>query len=306
MSSSKSKAKKGPSAAYTNRQAERTAAQSSPRQEIITPKTVKLIDDGRKQSSSIIATLSQTALTIAGSEGAGDKVAVLERLWAMQKEAEDRQAEREFAVAKVAVAMELPAIPKNHKIEFVDKNNQKRETPYATRDDIESVLDPICQKHGLSKEYSTHTVDGKACQVLIVRHVGGHKEEYRSPYMPLDTTGSKNNNQAAGSTAEYGMRYALKGAFNIKGIDRDDDGNGGDAAPQKPADKFAARVQEGSQISTDEAAAQLKEKLNSAPSKERRGEILMQNVKIIAALEKEGKQAVADELRKLAEEEPNV
>lgn len=280
-------------------------AAPAPKQEIIAPKTVKLIDDGRKQSSSIIATLSQTAITIAGSDGAGDKVAVLERLWAMQKEAEDRQAEREFAVAKVAVAMELTAIPKNHKIEFVDKNNQKRETPYATRDDIESVLDPICQRHGLSKEYTTHTVDGKACQVLIVRHVGGHKEEYRSPYMPLDTTGSKNNNQAAGSTAEYGMRYALKGAFNIKGIDKDDDGTASEAGTGKPADKFAERVKGSGEQDIDAAADKLRAALSAATTKERRGEILMSNVKLLATLEEQGKKPVADELRKLAEEEPN-
>lgn len=277
-----------------------------PKQEVISAVPAKLINDGRKQSHYIIDTLSNTAMTLAASENAGEKVAVIERLWAMQKDAEDRQAEREFGIAKVGLAMELPAIPKNHKIEYVDKNNIKRETPYATREDIEAILDPVCRKHGFSKEYSTETIDGKACQVLTVRHVSGHKEVYRSPYMPLDTTGNKNNNQAAGSTAEYGKRYAVIGAFNIIGADKDDDGTGGDAMPAKN-DKFAERVKESNkgQITTDEAAAQLHDVLNKAPSKERRGEILMQNVKILAALEAEGKQSVAEELRKLAEEEVN-
>lgn len=288
-----------------------SVAPSTPKQEVIVSKATKLIDDGRKQSHYIIDTLSNTAMTLASSTDAVDKVAVIERLWSMQKDAEDRQAEREFGIAKVAVAMELPAIPKNHKIEFMDKNNQKRETPYASRDDIESVLDPICQKHGLSKEYSTHTVDGKACQVLTVRHVGGWKVEYRSPYMPLDTTGSKNNNQAAGSTSEYGMRYALKGAFNIKGVDKDDDGNGGDAKPGAgDGDKFSSRVKEetaskGTVLSVDEAAAQLRDAIEKADTKERRGGILMSNVKILAQLEKDGKLDVANDLRKLAEEEPH-
>jgi hypothetical protein len=289
--------------------------QTTPKQQVLAPVAARLVDEGRKQSHYLIDTLSKTALSIVGGEGAIEKVAVIERLWAMQKDAEDRAAEREFSIAKVAVAMELPPIPKNHKIEFIDKNNNKRETPYATRDDIESVLDPICQKHGFSKEYSTHTVDGKACQILTVRHVGGWKVEYRSPYMPLDTTGSKNNNQAAGSTSEYGMRYALKGAFNIKGVDKDDDGNlGKNPEEAKPKDAFAARVEEQTppqSISEENklhiAANTLFELLSKANTKQRRGEILMKNIRVVSMLDEgnDEHKAQAAAIRKLAEEEPS-
>ena len=274
---------------------------------------IVIVDDGRKQSHYLIDTLSKTALSIAGGEGAVEKVAVIERLWAMQKDAEDRAAEREFGIAKVALAMQLPDIPKTKKIEFIDKNNQKRETPYADRADIEKVLDPLCRVHGFSKEYSTDTVDGKACQVLTVRHVGGHKEVFRSPYMPLDTTGSKNNNQAAGSTSEYGKRYALIGAFNIIGVDKDDDGNLGKNPDEKPKDAFAARVEEQTPaptISEEEklhiAANTLTELLDKAVSKQKRGEILMKNIKIVSRLEdgNDEHKAQAAAIRKLAEEEP--
>lgn len=282
-----------------------------PPQQILAPISAKLVDEGRKQSHYLIDTLSKTALNIAGGDNASEKVAVIERLWAMQKEAEDRQAEREFGISKVALAMELPTIPKNHKIEFIDKNNTKRETPYADRADIESVLDPICRKHGFSKEYSTETIDGKACQILIVRHVAGHKEVYRSPYMPLDTTGSKNNNQAAGSTSEYGKRYALIGAFNIIGVDKDDDGNKGETPGDKPKDKFAARVEEQTApkteaMSVDDAAEKLRELIVKSPSKEKRGEILMKNLKIVSMLEEgtEEQRLMAKEIRQLAEGEP--
>lgn len=286
------------------------------KQEVIAPAPAKLIEHGRKQSNHIIDTLSKTAMTIAGSEGAAEKVAVLERLWAMQKDAEDRQAEREFGIAKVSLAMQLPTIPKRHMIEFIDKNNQKRETPYADRSDIESVLDPICRAHGFSKEYSTDTIDGKACQVLTVRHVAGHKEIFRSPYMPLDTTGSKNNNQAAGSTAEYGKRYALVGAFNIIGVDKDDDGNKGkDSADH--TDKFSQRAAEEAAkvkkpepapapapkavMPLSEAAALLEQKLMTEPSMERRGQILMANIKLMGELDDAGERDRADGIRKLAE-----
>lgn len=278
-------------------------------QEVLAPKPVKLIDDGRKQSLYIIDTLAKTAMSIAGGEGAADKVAVIERMWAMQKDAEDRQAEREFGIAKVALAMELPVIPKNHKIEFVDKNNQKRETPYADRADIEGVLDPICRKHGFSKEYTTDTFDGKACQVLTVRHVGGHKEVYRSPYMPLDTSGSKNNNQAAGSTSEYGKRYALVGAFNIIGVDKDDDGNKGAHSTGKGEDPMTTRVMKESAPKTSadlfEAAKLLRAKLESAFTLADRAKVIAANVKILDALHEAGMVELAAELEQMAGEPAN-
>lgn len=271
------------------------------RQEVVISKPTKLIEDGRKQSNYIIDTLSNTAMTIAAGEGASEKVAVIERLWAMQKDAENRQAEREFGIAKVALAMELPPIPKRHKIEFVDKNNQKRETPYADRSDIESVLDPICRTHGFSKEYTTETVDGKACQVLTVRHVGGHKEVYRSPYMPLDTTGSKNNNQAAGSTSEYGKRYALIGAFNIIGVDKDDDGNNGAHSGLKAEDPMTNRVMQKAAPKTKpeifEAAKTLRAKLEAALTLEERSRILTANERLLTAIDDAGMIELAAELR---------
>lgn len=293
---------------FAKKPAANPALSKTPTSQVLAPISAKLVDEGRKQSHYVIDTLAKTAMTLAGGDGASDKVAVIERLWAMQKEAEDRQQEREFGISKVALAMELPTIPKKHVIEFIDKNNVKRETPYADRGDIEGVLDPICRKHGFSKEYTTDTIDGKACQVLTVRHVAGHKEVFRSPYMPLDTTGSKNNNQAAGSTAEYGKRYALVGAFNIIGVDKDDDGNLGKGNNEKGADKFGDRVKQeagktdATPIALDDAVAALETKLRNEPDKERRGEILMKNVKLLSALVDAGNHAKEQELRKLAEE----
>lgn len=281
----------------------------------------RLVTTQRSQSTQIIEALTKTAVALSGKEGGIAQVEIMERLWGMQKEAEDRQAEREFGIAKVALAMELPVIPKNHSITFVDKNNVTRDTPYADRVDIESVLDPICKRHGFSKEYSSETIEGRACQVLTVRHVSGHKVVYRSPYMPVDSTGSKNNNQAAGSTAEYGKRYALVGAFNIIGVDKDDDGNLG-AEPGAPKDdKFAARVQEQSaqaqakptdgksppaKLTLPEAAGALEERIRAAAPADR-GAILMKHIAIVGEMEKDVVLSLkADELRKLCAETANA
>lgn len=280
-------------------------------QQVLTSVPAKIVEEGRKASHHIVDTLAKTALAISNSENAGDKLNVIQSLWNMQKEAEDRQAEREFNVAKVSVAMELPSIPKTRLRSFVDKNNVTQSSMYADLDDIESVLDPICRKYGIVKEYSTKS-DGKglAAQVCTVRHVSGHKEIFESPYMPIDNTGSKNATQAAGSTAKYGRRYALIGAFNIYHVD--DDTDGATPAQDGPrSDKFAERVHEQAEKPTGaqaaqkmtlpEAAAALESKIRNA-TLDKRGEILMKHIRIIGAMEMDINLSVkASELRALCE-----
>lgn len=269
-----------------------------------------IIAHDRKTSNQIIETLSKTALSIAGSEGAADKVMVLQTLWNMQKEAEDRQGEREFNIAKVAVAMELPPIPKTKLIEFVDKKNEKQSRAYSDLDDIEGVLDPICRKYGITKEYSTRTdAKGWACQILTVRHVGGHKEVYEGSYMPLDTTGAKNNSQAALSTAKYSRRGALVGAFNIYHVDEDLDGATPISTEAKP-DKFGERVEKEAAkqpaakeiLTLPEAATALESKLRNLPM-EKRADVMIKHINIIGAMEADPALAAkAAELRQLCEE----
>lgn len=283
-----------------------------PKQQVLTSVPAKIVEEGRKASHHIIDTLAKTALAISSAENAAEKLNVIQSLWTMQKEAEDRQAEREFNVAKVNVAMELPAIPKTKKTEFVDKTGVVQSRNYADLDDIEGVLDPICRKYGIVKEYSTRTdARGWAAQICTVRHVSGHKEIYEGSYMPLDSTGSKNNSQAALSTAKYSRRGALIGAFNIFHIDEDLDGETPDMGPK--ADKFAERVAEQASaapadngqpkgLTLPEAAEALEKKLRNAVP-EKRGGILMKHIKVVGAMEKDANFSVkAAELRALCEQ----
>lgn len=291
--------------------AQMKAGKTSPKQTIITSVPARIIEQDRKTSYHIIDTLSKTALAISGGENATEKLNVIQALWNMQKEAEDRQAEREFNTAKVVVAQKLPTIPKTGKREFTDKNNQLQSSTYSTLDDIESVLDPICRDHGLIREYSSKSNEkGWACQVLTVRHVGGYKEIYESPYMPLDTSGSKNNQQGAGSVAKYGRRYALIGAFNIYHVDDDTDATGQPDAAKE--DKFGARVQDEAEkqqpakgpatLSLPEAAAKLEIKLRNT-ALDKRPETLIKHIAVIEAMEKDETLAAnAAALRKLCEE----
>jgi hypothetical protein len=298
-----------PESQPTHRQAQQHAHRQPSAEIVSVP--ARIIEQDRKTSLTVINALTNTALAISEGENAIEKMSVLKDLWAMQKEAEDRQAEREFNTAKVLCAMRLPTIPKSGLREFTDKKNQLQSSSYSTLDDIEGVLDPICRDVGLVREYSSRSNDkGWACQILTIRHVGGYKEVYESPYMPLDTSGSKNNQQGAGSVAKYGRRYALIGAFNIFHVDEDTDAATVTGAPKE--DKFAARVEEeaakqeppkGTQpLSLPEAAAALESKLRNLPV-EKRADVMMKNIAIIGAMENDAElSAKAVELRKLCEE----
>lgn len=271
----------------------------------------RMLQERRQDSDSLISALARAA---ADPKMDVDKI---ERLWAIQKEATAMRAEQEFSSAKNAVAKNIPPIPKNHLIKFVDKKGNTQETPYADRHDIEKAIGPIYLAAGFSTEYTTDYVDSKIQTVLILRHNSGHKEFYKAPPMPLDTSGSKNNNQAAGSTSEYGMRYCLKGAFNIIGVDKDDDGNLGEPTAGHKGDKFGARVAEQSGTADvvdvapqaeehindtiKRAAETLIEKIKSAETPERRGQVLMRNVKLLKEMEIQGWVEAVKTIRALAE-----
>lgn len=138
-------------------------------------------------------------------------------------------AETEFNLAMNACQAEMPRVKRNGKIEFTDKNNVKRETPFAKLEDIDEVVRPIYQKHGFSVRYKTGTAaEGKPIIYCIISHVGGHAEKDELT-LPLDTSGSKNNLQAMGSTISYAKRYMIENAFNI--IREGADNDGGTAFP---------------------------------------------------------------------------
>lgn len=138
-------------------------------------------------------------------------------------------AESAFNTAMNACQAEMPRVKRNGKIEFVDKNGAKRETPFAKLEDIDEVVRPIYQKHGFSVRYKTGTAtltngDIKPIIYCIISHIGGHTEKDELT-LPLDTSGSKNNLQAMGSTISYAKRYMIENAFNIVREGADDDGN---------------------------------------------------------------------------------
>lgn len=149
----------------------------------------------------------------------------LEKMLNMQERIIKVNAEAAFSAAMNACQAEMPRVKKNGMIAFEDKNGVERKTPFARLEDIDRAIRPIYQKHGFAVRYNqTKTAEGRPIVICKVSHIGGHTEVSEME-LPLDTSGSKNNLQAMGSTISYAKRYLITNNFNIVTEGADDDGN---------------------------------------------------------------------------------
>lgn len=142
----------------------------------------------------------------------------------------------------------LPSISRDGKITIRDKNDPApadrrrviQATPYATFPNIMKAVKPCLTEHGFSINHVTSSeADGRPIITSTLRHRSGHSQT-STIALQLDTTGSKNNVQGAGSAISYGKRYNTIGLLNLvshASEDKDDDGViAGDAmmAPLNP------------------------------------------------------------------------
>jgi hypothetical protein len=149
----------------------------------------------------------------------------------MQERLEDREAERAFNQAFVAMQTRLPRITRDGSLKYpVNKNQpdgpQKEISKYAKWETIDLAIRPILTEHGFALSFTTAPRAGDGGGLLvtaILRHAAGHRQETSIP-VPLDTSGGKNNLQGYGSTLSYGKRYAATAALNLITEGEDDDG----------------------------------------------------------------------------------
>jgi hypothetical protein len=143
----------------------------------------------------------------------------------------NRQSSMDYDAAMVRLQAKLAdaKILKTGKIEFSGKdkkgNDYHQSTPYSKLDDIDKVLRPLMREEGFVVTYLTGGTDRPVVTCKIT-HVGGHSET-STMTLPLDTSGSKNNLQGAGSSISYGRRYTLCAMLNLITAGEDDDGQGG-------------------------------------------------------------------------------
>lgn len=129
----------------------------------------------------------------------------------------------------------LPIIDKKGRITIHGKGLEKidaniiQSTAYALWEDIDAAITPILHDHGFVLTFRCGAgQDGRITVTGVLSHEMGHSEE-TTMQLPLDTSGSKNNVQAVGSSTSYGKRYTAGLLLNLRTKGEDDDGQkGGD------------------------------------------------------------------------------
>lgn len=148
----------------------------------------------------------------------------LERLFALQERMLARNSEAQFNIAMTAAQSDMGRIS-------ADAYNPSTKSKYASYGKLDSVLRPIYTKHGFSLSFN-EGISSKPLYVMvlcIVSHTAGHSRTYQKE-MPADGKGAKGGDvmtltHASGNAMSYGMRYLLKGIFNVAIGEDDNDGN---------------------------------------------------------------------------------
>lgn len=144
----------------------------------------------------------------------------------------DYQKSEEFAKAKVAALMEMPTITKRGAIKNGRGEVQSR---YSKFEDIQAVVSPILFRHGLVINFEVGQAGNQVTVRPVLTHRNGYVEKGEAMPLAVDTTGSKNATQGAGSAASYGKRHAMVAALNLRIDGDDDDGRGAGRIAPRPA-----------------------------------------------------------------------
>lgn len=156
-----------------------------------------------------------------------------------------------YTSALVALKPLLPIIDRKGRIVIHEKGKEKipaneiQSTAYARWEDIDAAITPILHDHGFVLTFrcgSTGAPEHRITVTGVLSHEQGHSEE-TTMTLPLDTSGSKNNVQAVGSSTSYGRRYTASLLLNLRTKGEDDDGRaGGD--PGTVTEEQAERILE--------------------------------------------------------------
>lgn len=147
---------------------------------------------------------------------------------------QDRELQAQFNRDKVSAIQQMPSIGKRGEIIIPAKDGKTQRTQgrYAKWEDLHKIISPILAAHNLVLTFNIGHREQMVTVQPILSHTNGIVEKGEFMVLPLDTSGSKNNTQGAGSSSSYGKRYAAGAMLNlVYHDDIDDDGAGGSATP---------------------------------------------------------------------------
>lgn len=167
-----------------------------------------------------------SAIVLMAKDPAVD-VEKLSALMAMQERMEARGAVAAFNTAFAAMEPLLPRIKKNGQVEYKNKDGKlEKAFRFSKWEDVDNSIRPILRSHGFSLSFETAPRAGDGGGLVVtgtLLHVAGYSKSSSIP-LALDSSGGKNNIQAAGSTFSYGCRYTTRMLLNLISEGDDDDG----------------------------------------------------------------------------------
>jgi hypothetical protein len=151
----------------------------------------------------------------------GSDLDKLEKLLTLKERYEANEARKAYHKAMADFKANSPKIDKDRKVSYKTQTGTT-EYHHASLANVTEKISTELSKHGLSASWTTKQ-NGSVIVTCRITHVQGHSEE-TSLSAPADSSGSKNNIQAIGSTITYLERYTLLALTGLATKDQDDDG----------------------------------------------------------------------------------
>lgn len=146
----------------------------------------------------------------------------LRELLKVQREWEENEARKAYAVALVGLKRDLPAvITKDKTVSFETRGGSATTYQQVT---LAHVLDEVTEaltQHGFALSWSSTTREGRVFVTCKLMHSAGHCVETTLDAQP-EQGGGKNAVQAIGSTITYLERYSALSLLGIATRDQDD------------------------------------------------------------------------------------
>jgi ERF superfamily len=149
-----------------------------------------------------------------------DNVAALERLVSLYERMQDKDAEKQFASAFVALQKEMPEVHATKSVPDKQGNVKFRFAPY---EEIMSAVKPMLEKHGFTVTFSMDFKEGRVIQTCTLMHIGGHSRSNQFMARIGNGPPGASECQADGAASTYAKRFALCNALNIT-VEMDTDG----------------------------------------------------------------------------------
>jgi hypothetical protein len=164
--------------------------------------------------------------------------------------ARKEDARLQFEVAHGRFKNDLPAIFKNKKVTFPNKDGSLTEYSHAELAEAAEICAESLSRYGLTYSWRpSEGSNGRTIMTCVFRHPeSGHVEEMAVLGGPPENSGSKNNLQAIGSTVTYLQRYTLLAACGIAPKGLDDDGRQAEGMPENSVVDYCIQMQDSTGI----------------------------------------------------------